>query len=90
MPFLYVCVYIPPPYVRVCVIHTHTHTHTHTFIRIHTHPYTHTNTHTRTHTLGGAAQFDLVDPQSAEKKKLEEEEAVEVDITSIDDELGHR
>jgi hypothetical protein len=31
-----------------------------------------------------------VDPQSAEKKKLEEEEAVEVDITSLDDELGHR
>ena len=35
-------------------------------------------------------QFDLVDPQSAVKKKLEEEEAVEVDITSIDDELGNR
>jgi hypothetical protein len=54
------------------------------------HTYSHTHTHTHTHILGGAAQFDLVDPQSAEKKKLEEEEAVEVDITSLDDELGHR
>ena len=34
-------------------------------------------------------EFDLVDPQSAVKKKLEEEEAVEVDITTIDDEVGN-
>jgi len=33
-------------------------------------------------------EFDLVDEQTAVKKKLEEEEAVEVDITSIDDEMG--
>jgi COMPASS component SWD1 len=33
-------------------------------------------------------EFDLVDQSTAVKKKLEEEEAVEVDITGVDDELG--